>query len=70
MENFRSCTPSDLRALVARKWDKPLFMLAAQIGVHPGNLSRQLREKDPLQPQVARRLFEVLGEDMEQARSL
>ena len=69
MENFKTCSPEDLRALIARRWDGPLFQLAARVGVHPGNLSRQLREKQPLQPEVARRLLEVLDADAEQVRS-
>ena len=61
--NFRSCTSSDLGALMAHRWDKAVFLLATQVGIHPGNLSRQLREREPMRPEVAQRLPGLLGED-------
>ena len=63
-QNFMTCTPAELRALIARRWRRPLFVLAAEVGIHPNNLSRMLRDKAPLSPEIAKRVVEVVGTEL------
>ncbi len=53
-----STTPSDLRAAIARA-NRPLYEVAAQVPCHPSHLSRQLNERSPLNPRIARRVMEI-----------
>lgn len=56
-----STTHSELRSLIARYWyPRPLYLLAAEIGVHPANLSGVLRGRLPLRAEVATRIQESI----------
>ena len=53
-------SPADLRAAIAKSWRRPLYHLAAVINVHPVTLSRVLKERIPLRPELAARIIAVL----------
>ena len=60
LKNPEIVTAADLRALLARHWDAPLYFLAPQIGVHPGELSAMLHGRRPLRADSVGRLLIVL----------
>ena len=62
-------TPDDLRALLARHWNAPLYFLAPQIGIHPGELSSMLHGRRPLRADPVGRLLVALAL-AEQERSM
>jgi hypothetical protein len=51
------CPASDLRSEIARHWKRPLYVLAAQVGIHQANLSGILHERLPLKPEIASRIL-------------
>lgn len=53
--------PSELRAEIARR-QISRYILAAQVGVHPGRLGQMLNGKLPLPEELAARLVQVLHE--------
>jgi plasmid maintenance system antidote protein VapI len=53
---------ADLRALIARRREK-IYLIAAQIGVHPTRLSAVLNERVELTPAFAARILRALGEE-------
>ena len=53
-------TPADIRGEIARHWHRPLYLLAAEIGLHPVSVSAVLHERLPLKPELALRILERL----------
>lgn len=53
--------PSELRAEIARR-QISLYILAAQVGVHPGRLGQMLNGRLPLPEDLAARLTKVLSD--------
>jgi hypothetical protein len=51
---------SDLRSEIARHWKRPLYVLAAEVGIHPANLSSILHERLPLKPELASRILSTV----------
>jgi plasmid maintenance system antidote protein VapI len=56
----------DLKAEIARHWDRPLYQLAAASEIHPANLSAILHGRIPLRPELAQRILTVLARAKEQ----
>ena len=56
----RAVEPADLRAQRARL-QVPLFLLAADVRVHPGRLGMMLNERLPLPLELAARISEALN---------
>ncbi len=54
-------TASDLRAAIARA-RMPLYLLAAQLQLHPSRLGLMLNERVPLPPEMAVRILKLLKE--------
>lgn len=53
---------NELRGRIARDWRRPLYILAAQIHVHPATLSGMLRERIPMPAAVKLRILGILSE--------
>jgi plasmid maintenance system antidote protein VapI len=53
-------TAGDLRAEIGRS-RVPIYVLAAEIGLHPSRLGQMLNEKVPMSPDVASRVGEALA---------
>ena len=52
-------TAADLRAAIARS-NRPLYVIAAEVGLHPSHLGQMLRERSPMRPDIAARIVRVL----------
>jgi DNA-binding transcriptional regulator YdaS (Cro superfamily) len=61
-------TVRDLRGEVA-KCQKPLYQLAAEVGVHPSRLGQMLRERIPMPPDLVTKVQSALGEAAQECRS-
>ena len=61
LTNPELVTPADLRALLAKHWDRPHYFLASQVGIHPGELSAMLHGRRPLLAEPVGRLLVVLA---------
>ena len=59
--NASTPSPADLRALAARR-DVKLYVLAADVGVHPSRLSQYLHGHVPMPDAVAQRIHRALEE--------
>ncbi len=60
-----STNPSELRAMIAQHWRRPLYQLAARASIHPCRLSSVLHERAPLSQKLAIRILDVLREERE-----
>lgn len=54
-------TAPDVRAAIARA-RVPLYLLAAQVQLHPSRLGLMLNERVPLPPELAARILRLLQE--------